>query len=305
MNDSSDGPSDAAHDAPPEETTDKQQSLSWAGKLGRFLGGGEADETADTAQSAMERVSEAGAREMLVNLSKMRDMRVEDVAVPRADIVAISKAATLDEIVEVYRESGYTRIPVYDDTLDDPQGFLHLKDLTLRYGFGADTSNVDIAPLIRRILFVPPSMPLGALLQRMQNTRIHIALVIDEYGGVDGLVTIEDLLEEIVGDIEDEHDTEEASMWREESPGIFIANARAELDDFEQVAGVDLLSDKLDEEVDTLGGLVFMLIGRIPERAEVIFHPDGHEFEVVDADARRIKRLRVRIADPDQRAAAE
>lgn len=305
MNDSSEGPSGAARGAQQDEATERQQSLSWAGIISRFLGGGHADEAEDSSQSAMERVSEAGAREMLVNLGKMRDMRVQDVAVPRADIVAISKTATLDEIMQVYRDSGYTRLPVYDDTLDDPQGFLHLKDLTLRYGFGADTDQADIAPLIRRILFVPPSMPLGALLQRMQNTRIHIALVIDEYGGVDGLVTIEDLLEEIVGDIEDEHDTEEASMWREESPGIYIANARAELSDFEQVAGVDLLSDKLDEEVDTLGGLVFMLLGRIPERSEVIFHPDGHEFEVVDADPRRIKRLRVRIADPEQRAAAE
>lgn len=305
MNDSSEGPSDAAQDVQPDEATDRQPPLTWVGMLNRLLGGTGPGDTDESAQSAMERVSEAGAREMLVNLGKMRDMRVEDVAVPRADIVAISKDADLTEIMEVYRDSGYTRLPVFDDTLDDPQGFLHLKDLTLRYGFRAETGPVDIAPLIRRILFVPPSMPLGALLQRMQNTRIHIALVIDEYGGVDGLVTIEDLLEEIVGDIEDEHDTEEASMWREESPGIFIANARAELADFEAVAGVDLLSDKLDEEVDTLGGLVFMLIGRIPERAEVIAHPDGHEFEVIDADARRIKRLRVRIAPSDQRAAAE
>lgn len=301
MNDSSEGQSGAAQSAQPDEASERQAPLTWAGKLGRFLSGNSAEEIDESGQSAMERVSEAGAREMLVNLGKMRDMRVEDVAVPRADIVAISKDDDLDTIMQVYRDSGYTRLPVYDDTLDDPQGFLHLKDLTLRYGFGADTTNMDIMALIRRILFVPPSMPLGALLQRMQNTRIHIALVIDEYGGVDGLVTIEDLLEEIVGDIEDEHDTEEASMWREESPGIFIANARAELHDFEKVAGVDLLSDKLDEEVDTLGGLVFMLIGRVPERAEVISHPDGHDFEVVDADARRIKRLRVRIADQEQR----
>ena len=305
MNDSSEGPSDAAQGAPSEDAADRPaRQGGWSGIIDRLFGSG-SDLPDESGQSAMERVSEAGAREMLINLGKMRDMRVEDVAVPRADIVAIPQNATLDEIVEVYRDSGYTRLPVYNDTLDDPQGFLHLKDLTLRYGFGADTSGIDLAPLIRRILFVPPSMPLGALLQRMQNTRIHIALVIDEYGGVDGIVTIEDLLEEIVGDIEDEHDTEEASMWREESPGVFIANARAELSDFEQVAGVDLLSDELDEEVDTLGGLVFMLIGRIPERSEIITHPDGHEFEVVDADPRRIKRLRVRIANLEQQAAAE
>ncbi|WP_316015449.1 hemolysin family protein [Roseobacter sp. HKCCA0434] len=310
MSDSSEGSPGAAQRAqpdpasPPAPADTSTGESGWSALVSRFLSARPRPE-ADAPQSAMEKVSEAGAREMLINLGKMRDMRVEDVAVPRADIVAIGQDAPLDEIMQVYRDSGFTRLPVYDDTLDDPRGFLHLKDLTLRYGFGADSEGVEIEPLLRRILFVPPSMPLGALLQRMQNTRIHIALVIDEYGGVDGLVTIEDLLEEIVGEIEDEHDTEEAKMWREESPGVYIVNARAELTDFEEVAGVDLLSDKLDEEVDTMGGLVFMLIGRIPERAEVIAHPDGHEFEVVDADARRVKRMRVRIAQGDQQAAAE
>ncbi|MEX2519657.1 MAG: transporter associated domain-containing protein, partial [Paracoccaceae bacterium] len=137
---------------------------------------------------------------------------------------------------------------------------------------------------------------------RMQQRRIHMALVVDEYGGVDGLVTIEDLVEQIVGDIEDEHDEADEAAWRREAPGVYVCNARAELADFEAEAGVDLLPDDLDEEVDTLGGLVFMLSNRVPERGEVIAHPDGHEFEVIDADPRRIKRLRVRLFDAERAA---
>ncbi len=291
MTDSPEGPSTAAQGAPAGEK--RERRLPFLTRLFRRRDADVATEPAQ--QSAMEAASEAGAREMLLNLRKMRDLRIADVAVPRADIVALPADAPLDDIMAAYRESGFTRLPVYNETLDDPLGFLHLKDIALRYGFGAEDGTEDLSALHRRILFVPPSMPLGALLQRMQNTRIHMALVIDEYGGVDGLVTIEDLLEEIVGEIEDEHDIEEARMWREEAPGVYVANARAELHDFEEAAGVDMLADDLDEEVDTLGGLVFMLTGRVPERAEVVCHPDGHEFEVIDADARRIKRLRVRI----------
>ncbi|QPH55214.1 hemolysin family protein [Pontivivens ytuae] len=302
MTDSPEGPSTAAQGAP--TGTKPQRRLPFLTRL--FRRTAPETDTEPAQQSAMEAASEAGAREMLLNLRKMRDLRVADVAVPRADIVALPADAPLDEIMAAYRESGFTRLPVYNETLDDPLGFLHLKDIALRYGFGAEDGTEDLSSLHRRILFVPPSMPLGALLQRMQNTRIHMALVIDEYGGVDGLVTIEDLLEEIVGEIEDEHDIEEARMWRVEAPGVYVANARAELPDFEQAAGVDLLADDLDEEVDTLGGLVFMLSGRVPERAEVICHPDGHEFEVIDADARRIKRLRVRIGGAvAEQAAAE
>ncbi|MGB0497400.1 MAG: hemolysin family protein [Rubricella sp.] len=264
----------------------------------------------EAAQSALEAVSDRGARAMLVNLNKMRTLRVEDVAVPRADIVAIPETASLPEIVDIYRESTLTRLPVYGETLDDPLGFLNLKDLALKWGFGAERDDsFEITPLLRRILYVPPSMPIGALLQRMQSSRTHMALVIDEYGGVDGLVTMEDLVEQIVGDIEDEHDEAEDALWREEAPGCFVVNARAELQSFEDAAGVDLLSDEMDEEVDTMGGLVFRLIGRIPERAEIIAHPDGHEFEVIEADPRKIKRLRVRIrkdgAPEEPREAAE
>jgi magnesium and cobalt transporter len=252
----------------------------------------------------------ASEREMLLNLRRMRDLRVEDVMVPRADIVSVAMDISLEDLVAAFRDSAHTRLPAYRETLDDPRGFVHLKDVALNYGFGATGGEFDLKALIRPMLYAPPSMPIGSLLQKMQADRVHMALVIDEYGGVDGLITIEDLLEQIVGDIEDEHDVAEGAAFLEESDGVYLCNSRTELPEFEAVAGVDLLPDDLDEEVDTLGGLVFMFANRIPTRGEVIAHPDGHEFEVVDADSRRIKRLRVRLegrsaATPPEARAAE
>ena len=236
----------------------------------------------------------ADTNAMLINVHNMRDMRVDDVAIPTADIAAIPDDATLTEVVATFRETANTRIPVYSETLDNPLGFVHLKDLALQHGFGKK-GKFDLAAVIRPLIYVPPSMPLGVLLQKMQSEHIHMALVIDEYGGVEGLVTFEDLLEEIVGEIEDEHDEEEAQLWSEEAPSVYIAQARAPLDEFEEAVGIDLLPDDLDEDVETLGGLVFMLSGRIPSRGECLRDSHGHEFEVIDADARRIKRLRVRL----------
>ncbi|MEO1314644.1 MAG: hemolysin family protein [Pseudomonadota bacterium] len=237
----------------------------------------------------------AGARAMMSNVRNLRGVRVQDVAVPRADIVAISSTSSLEDIVSVFRESTMTRLRVHRKTLDSPTGFIHLKDIALRYGFDCQDTTLDLDRLQRALLYVPPSMPIPVLLQKMQTERIHMALVIDEYGGVDGLVTIEDLVEQIVGEIADEHDADEALGWSEEAPGVYLCSARAELAAFEAQAGVDLLPDEADEDVDTLGGLVFMLAGRVPLRGEVIPHPDGHELEVVDADARMVKRLRVRL----------
>ena len=242
-------------------------------------------------------------------ISNLRRMRVEDALVPKADIVAVPVTISFDELVEVFRSSGLTRIPVYDGTLDSPLGMVNLKDFSLKYGFGAQ-EGFDLRALMRHVLYVPPSMPLAILLQKMQAERIHMALVIDEYGGTDGLVTIEDLLETIVGDIDDEHDEEEAARFVNEKPGVWLAQATTELDEFRQATGIDLTAhDDIDsEEVDTLGGLVFMLAGHVPARGEIIRHPAGPEFEVVDADPRRIKRLRVRLAadraEPAGRAAA-
>jgi len=219
--------------------------------------------------------------------------RVEDVAIPRVEIVSVPKDIGLGELVEVFRDSGLTRLPVFEDTLDTPSGMIHLKDLALRHGFNGESAQFDLADMVRPVLFVPPSMPIGVLLAKMQTERKHMALVIDEYGGVDGLVTIEDLIEQVLGEIEDEHDIEEADLWREEKPGCYLAQARTPLDEFEAEIGQRLSDDEMDEEIDTLGGLVFMLSGRVPARGEVVEHPSGAEFEIVDADPRRIKRLRV------------
>ena len=244
----------------------------------------------------------AQTREMQGNLRKLHSRRVDDIAVPKADIIAIPNCSTLAETVEVFRDSTLTRLPVFADTLDEPLGLIHLKDLALTHGFGK-SGKFDLAALIRPLIYAPPSMPVAVLLQRMQSERVHMALVIDEYGGVDGLVTIEDILEEIVGDIIDEHDEEEAALWIEERPGVYLAQARAPLDEFEEAAGVDLLPAELDEEIDTLGGIVAKLTGRVPVRGEIVRDEAGHEFEVVDADPRRIKRLRITLSGAARTAA--
>lgn len=228
-----------------------------------------------------------------LGLGNLRVKRVEDVAIPRVEIVSVPKSISLGELVEVFRESGLTRLPVFEDTLDTPSGMIHLKDLALRHGFNGGSSDFNLEDMVRPVLFVPPSMPIGVLLAKMQTERKHMALVIDEYGGVDGLVTIEDLIEQVLGEIEDEHDIEEADLWRMEKPGCYLAQARTPLEEFEAEIGQRLSDDEMDEEIDTLGGLVFMLSGRVPARGEVVEHPSGAEFEIVDADPRRIKRLRV------------
>ena len=236
-----------------------------------------------------------GARAMLDGLQKMLDTRVDDVSVPRADITAIAGNSSLDEVLAVFRSNTVSRLPVYADTLDEPLGLVHVKDLALKYGFCAPQADFDLTALLRPLLYAPPSMPIGVLLQKMQASRIHMALVIDEYGGVDGLVTIEDLLEQIVGEIADEHDEAETRLWTREEPGVYLANARVDLEDFKAETGVTLADPELDEETDTLGGLVSRLSGRVPVRGEVVMHPAGHEFEITDADARKIKRMRVRL----------
>ncbi len=233
-------------------------------------------------------------------LANLRHMRVEDVAIPTADIVSVPVSTERDDLVQVFRDSGLTRIPVYDGTLDTPLGFVHLKDFALIHGFNGGAAEFDLQSMLRPLLFVPPSMPIGVLLAKMQTERRHMALVIDEYGGVDGLLTIEDLIEQVVGEIEDEHDTGEDQTWVYEKAGQYLALAKTPLEEFEAEIGRSLTeNDEVDEEeIDTLGGLVFMLSGRVPARGEVVCHPDGPEFEVVDADPRRIKRLRVRLSEP-------
>ncbi|MBL4929857.1 transporter associated domain-containing protein [Fuscibacter oryzae] len=227
-------------------------------------------------------------------LGNLRRLRVDDVAIPKVDIAAVPLDIGKDELVEAFRKHGFSRLPVYKGTLDNPEGLVLLKDLALQYGFGA-AGRFSLKKLLRPVLFAPPSMPAGTLLQKMQRDRIHMALVIDEYGGVDGLVTIEDLIETVIGEIEDEHDEDEGAMWKEEKPGVFVAQALTPLEDFEKAIGMPLRTDEDDAEIDTLGGLVFLRTGRVPARGEIVTHEKGIEFEVIDADARRIKRLRVRL----------
>jgi magnesium and cobalt transporter len=227
-------------------------------------------------------------------IANLRRMRVEEVGVPRAEIDAVPLDISLDDLVALFRETHYTRLPVFDGTLDVPVGLVHFKDLALRHGFGNGDA-FDLRAELRPLLFAPPSMPIGVLLQKMQADRTHMALVIDEYGGVDGLVTLEDLIEQVIGEIEDEHDKLEGQLWTEEAPGLYLAQARTPLGEFEGATGAALAPDGADEEIDTLGGVVFLLTGRVPARGEVIPHPSGAEIEVVDADPRRIKRLRLRM----------
>ena len=286
MGDQGDGSSSAAQSAPQNQTEERPGLLA---RLG--LGFRPKVTNGETVQSV------SAPEPTVLGMLNLRRMRVEDVAVPKTDIVAVPLTISKDDLVKTFRDSGMTRLPVYDTTLDTPVGIANLKDFALRYGFNGGNADLDLRDMLRPLLFVPPSMPLGVLLQKMQAERIHMALVIDEYGGTDGLLTIEDLIEQVVGEIEDEHDIAEAKSWIMEKPGVYLAQARTDLEDFEAEIGMNLTNhDDIDEEeIDTLGGLVTMLSGHLPARGEVIQHPDGPEFEVVDADPRRIKRFRVRL----------
>lgn len=244
-------------------------------------------------------------REMLANLLKFGELRVDDVMVPRTDIVAIEETTTLCELVAKFREAQHSRLPIYRETLDDPIGLIHIKDVVGLGELGPDGvmrwPDVPISQLRREVLFAPPSMRARDLLVKMQTTRIHLALVIDEYGGTDGLVSIEDLVEQIVGEIGDEHDVDDALHLLPLPDGSFEADARLDLEDFTAQTGIVLQPADPEEDVDTLGGLVVSLIGRVPQRGEIVAHESGFEFEVLEADPRRIKRLRIR--PPAQKSA--
>ena len=238
-------------------------------------------------------------RSMLTNILKLHRLRVDGVMVPRPDIVAIGADAPLDKVIETMREAFHSRLPVYRDTLDHVLGFVHIKDILAYWRGRAD---FDLVGIVHEVMFVPPTMSVLDLLLRMRERRIHMALVVDEFGGTDGLVTIEDLVEEIVGEIEDEHDRTEEPAIEERPDGTLVADARADIDEFEARVGVDLLPEDRDEDVETLGGFVFSLFGRVPQRGELIVHSSGLEFEVLDADPRRVKRLRIRGLGRDRAA---
>jgi CBS domain containing-hemolysin-like protein len=284
------------------------------GLVRRFLRG--RHEAAQLRESLEEVIEESDAgdrplareeRSMVLNILNFGELKVVDVMVPRADIVAVEESTPLPDLVRMFRDAQHSRLPVYRDTLDNPVGMVHIKDLiglAVPEGEGAPTHPKTITDIRREVLFVPPSMPVVNLLVKMQSTRIHMALVIDEYGGTDGLVSIEDLVEQIVGDIEDEHDTDEAKLIVPRKDGEFDASARADLEEVEKTVGFSLVDEEEAEEIDTLAGLVFSLIGRVPQRGEIVVHPAGVEFEVLDADPRKLKRLRVRVTKPKDAAPA-
>jgi CBS domain containing-hemolysin-like protein len=264
---------------------------------------------ADTSLSTEERT-------MLRNILTLRERRVEDVMVPRADIISVQQDVSLGELIKVFESAGHSRLAVYNDTLDDPVGMVHIRDVVAYMAARATVkpdakpkkkpipANLDLrvidlsvplssSKLVRECLFVPPSMPVIDLFTKMQATRIHLALVIDEYGGTDGLVTIEDIVEQIVGEIEDEHDEDEAPSVVRQPDGSFLADARASLEDVIATLGDEFDVGDAAEEVDTLGGYLFMKIGRVPVRGELVAGPGEFEIEVYDADPRRVKRLRI------------
>ena len=255
-------------------------------------------------------------RSMMRNLIAFSDLRVDDVMVPRADILAIEDSATMRELLLKFNEANHSRLPVYRETLDDVVGMIHVKDfmrwMTVK-GAKSKTktrlssisvSDTDLSltvkqtALYREVLFVPPSMPAADLLLKMQADHMHLAIVIDEYGGSDGLVSIEDLVEEIVGDISDEHDTDDEKLIKRQDENTYVADARVQISEVDKLLGVDLLSDEEEDEADTLGGLIFEMAGRLPARGEIIKHSSGLEFEILQSDPRRVKRIRIHVKKP-------
>ena len=329
-----------------------ESQISWLGALRARLGLPGAPSLRATLEDALRRsgdeaVFSAEERAMLLRILRYGGLRVADLMVPRADIIAVDESEPVHELMRTFDAAGVSRVPLFRETLDDPRGMVHVKDL-LRWlmasalgrpateGYQAPSTvrpaaperpaplpsapvqspqpelgRVDLAKPIsstklrRPVLYVPPSMPAANLLLRMQSTRIHMALVVDEYGGTDGLVTIEDLVEQIVGDIEDEHDEAESVAITPDAKQGLVTAARTSVKELEAHLGVKLLSDEEAEDIDTLGGLVFSIAGRVPARGELIRHPSGIEFEVLDADPRRIKKLRVHPQKPAPEAKVE
>jgi len=272
-------------------------------RLLRMLARGKGDSSDAVEEVLNEREANGEALEvaqkaMIIRAARFNRSQVADVMRPRAEIVAIEASATLGEAARAFAESQHSRLPVYGETLDDPQGFVHVRDvLTLLAPDESGTAQAKFSdrllPRIRRdILFVPASMTLSTLFLKMQSSRIHLALVVDEYGGTDGLVSMEDLVEQVVGAIEDEHDVDAALVI--ERPGGFEADGRAPIDELAEKLGVELALPQQLDEFDTAGGLAVALAGRLPQRGEILHHPAGLDIEIVDADPRRVKRIRIK-----------
>ena len=256
----------------------------------QLTGGGESPRPPDTAASA-------AAVDLVDQAEAFQSLRVADVMTPRADIVAVELSTPFEAVAAQFAEAEHSRMPIYRETLDDPVGVVHVKDV-FRLLVDEDKrpapADLVLNRLRRDALYVPASMKAADLLLRMRTSRIHMALVIDEFGGTDGLVSMEDLIEAVVGEIDDEHDDATAVAVVARPGGIFDADARAPLEELEAALSHDLAPPDMDEDIDTVAGLVVALAGRVPQRGEVIAHPDGFEFEVVEADPRRVRRIRVR-----------
>lgn len=229
-------------------------------------------------------------RLLLANILSLRKVTIYDVMVPRADIVSIPCSASLQDVIDVVTREGHSRLPVFTDNLDDAQGMVHFKDVL---GWRGKDADFEVSKVQRKLLFVAPSMRVLELLLEMRVKRSHMALVVDEFGGVDGLVTIEDLVEEIVGEIEDEHDQSDEPKLEKYRDGSWVADARVEITKLEERFGEFVTEDER-EDIDTLGGLVFAILGRVPIRGEIIAYNENIEFEILEADPRRIHSLRVR-----------
>ena len=295
-----DGSSRAAHSAQLKNNKSKQKPQSFFARIAGWLSFDDLQHEPDKTQN-LENLK-ANTSSEVGNLLRLS---VQDVSIPKAEIVAVNDTISKKDLFDTFKNTALTRLPVYKGTLDSPLGFIHFKDFILKSNSNGDVSTFIVKKILRTLLFVPPSMSVGVLLAKMQAERTHMALVIDEYGGVDGLVTIEDLIEQVVGDIEDEHDETTKKIGFLEKPGQYLATAKTSLREFNEETGLDLTNEaSIDaEEIDTFGGLVFMLAGRVPVRGEIVPHPHGIEFEIVEADARRVKKLRLRL--PDAIKAAE
>jgi CBS domain containing-hemolysin-like protein len=243
--------------------------------------------------------NELAQQDLILRAARFDTLKVADVMRPRAEIVAIEASATLGEAARVFSDSQHSRLPIYTDTLDDPQGFVHVRDVMALLAPDASGesrakfSDRSLTKIKRDILYVPQSMTLAPLFLKMQSSRIHLALVVDEYGGTDGLVSMEDLVEQIVGAIEDEHD-EEAALVLERPAGAFEADGRAPIDQLEHKLAASLALPEHEDEFDTAAGLAVALAGRLPQRGEILHHPAGFDVEIVDADPRRVKRVRIK-----------
>ncbi len=277
------------------DTTDAPAGQSIFSRLTSALSRGSNGEDADPFPSG--ETATPSQTEIRLRINEFERLRVDDVMIPRAEIVAVEEATSLSGLVQLFADTTHSRLPIYRETLDDPVGLVHIKDLVSVLAAQASGEDTDterpLKDMRRELLYVPPSMRLPDLMLKMQSTRMHLALVVDEYGGTDGLVSLEDLVEQIVGEIEDEHD-DDVPYVTARGRGIWDVDARAEIDEFNDEAGFDMSLPEYEDEIDTLGGVAFAIVGRVPQRGEIIRHPTGVDMEILEADTRRIKRIRMR-----------